>query len=353
MCAHGSDELIPSTDALLPAGKLPPALLAALLHDLPTEDPALVLGPTVGEDAAVIDFVPEQDRLLVAKSDPITFATDEIGFYAVNVCANDLAVVGATPRFYLPTVLLPAGETDGDLARRIFRQIGAACRQLGVVVAGGHSEITHTVKQPVVAGTMLGEVARARLVRSGGCQVGDDVLLVGSIPIEGASILAREKGLELIARGWSPEEIEDAANYLHNPGISVLSIAATAAATGLVHSMHDPTEGGVVTGLLEIALAGDVGMTIDLDAILIPQLARRLCSEFGLDPLGVIVSGALLATATPTDVPVLRQAWSDLGYPVNVIGRVTAAGEGLVARRGGQTVPFPSFPVDEITKLFG
>ena len=128
----------------------------------------------------------------------------------------------------------------------------------------------------------------------------------------------------MVARGWGAEEIEDAANYLHNPGISVFSIAAAAAATGLVHSMHDPTEGGVVTGLLEIALAGDVGMTIDLDAILIPQLAQRLCSEFGLDPLGVIASGALLATAAPTDVPVLRQAWSDLGYPVNVIGRVTA-----------------------------
>ncbi len=102
MCAHGPVDPIPSTDALLPAGKLPPALLAALLHDLPTEDPALVLGPTVGEDAAVIDFVPEQDRLLVAKSDPITFATDEIGFYAVNVCANDLAVVGATPASTCP-----------------------------------------------------------------------------------------------------------------------------------------------------------------------------------------------------------------------------------------------------------
>ena len=353
MCAHVPVDPIPSDHVALPAGKLPPTLLAALLHDLPTEDPALVLGPTVGEDAAVIDFAPEHDRLLVAKSDPITFATDEIGFYAVNVCANDLAVVGATPRFYLPTVLLPAGETDSDVAQRIFRQIGAACRQLGVVVAGGHSEITHTVKQPVVAGTMLGEVERARLVRSGGCQVGDDVVLVGSIPIEGASIIAREKGLDLVARGWNPEEIDEAANYLHNPGISVLSIAAAAAATGLVHSMHDPTEGGVATGLREIALAGDVGLTIDFDAVLIPQLARRLCSEFGLDPLGVIASGALLATAAPTEMPKLRQAWSDLGYPVNVIGRVTAQKEGLVARRDGQTVPFPSFPVDEITKLFG
>ena len=155
MCAHATDELTNSAIPL-PAGKLPPELLAALLDDLPTDDPTLLLGPSVGEDAAVIDFSPDDTRLLVAKSDPITFATDEIGFYAVNVCANDLAVVGATPRFYLPTVLLPAEQADVGLAERIFAQIGVACRKLEVVVAGGHSEITHTVNQPVIAGTIMG-----------------------------------------------------------------------------------------------------------------------------------------------------------------------------------------------------
>ena len=110
---------------ILPSGKLPPSLLNQLLADLPTNDPQLLLGPAVGEDAAVIDFAANYERLLVAKSDPITFATDEIGYYAVNVCANDLAVTGARPRFYLPTLLLPAGATDANDVRRIFSQIGA------------------------------------------------------------------------------------------------------------------------------------------------------------------------------------------------------------------------------------
>ncbi len=114
---------------LLPAGKLPAELLATLFASLPTDDPQLLLGPAVGEDAAVIDFAPGDARLLVAKSDPITFATDEIGFYAVNVCANDLAVTGATPRFYMPTLLLPAGATNGELAAAVFAQIGAAGRR--------------------------------------------------------------------------------------------------------------------------------------------------------------------------------------------------------------------------------
>ena len=189
-------------EGLLPAGKLPHSLLGELLAGLPHDDPRLLVGPTVGEDAAVIDFAPGSDRLLVAKSDPITFATDQIGYYAVNVCVNDLAVAGATPRYYFPTLLLPAGQTDANLAAAIFSQIGDACRQLGIVVAGGHSEVTPAVTQPVVAGSLLGEVARARVVTSGGCRPGDVVLLAGTVPVEGTSLIAREKRAALLEMGW-------------------------------------------------------------------------------------------------------------------------------------------------------
>ena len=145
----------------LPTGKLPADLLAQLISTLPIDDPRLLLGPSVGEDAAVIEL--DADALLAAKSDPITFATDEIGYYAVNVCANDLAVCGARPRFYLPTVLLPEGTTEADV-RRICDQIGAACRALEIVVAGGHTEVTAAVNQPVVAGTLLGTSFNAPLL---------------------------------------------------------------------------------------------------------------------------------------------------------------------------------------------
>ena len=348
---HGQGAALPANE--LRAGKLPAAMLAELLATLPTEHPALLLGPTVGEDAAVIDFAPGDARLLVAKSDPITFATAEIGYYAVNVCANDLAVTGAQPRFFMPTVLLPADGSDHAQAARIFAQIGAACRELGVVVAGGHSEVTHTVNQPVVAGTMLGEVRRDRFVHSGGGCVGDAVVLVGTIPIEGASIIAREMAATLRTRGWSAEEIDEAANYLYDPGISVLRPALAAAADGLVHAMHDPTEGGVATGLLELALAGDVGLAINFDAVPIPALAQRLCDEFDLDPLGVIASGALLTAVAPANLPAARAVWAAQGLPVSVIGSITPAAAGLTARRNGVACPFPRFAVDEITKLFG
>jgi hydrogenase expression/formation protein HypE len=336
----------------LQAGKLPHAMLADLLSGLPTHDPQLLLGPSVGEDAAVIDFDANSDRLLVVKSDPITFATDQIGYYAVNVCANDLAVTGATPRFFLPTVLLPATRATAATAQAIFTQIGAACRDLGIVVAGGHSEVTPTVQQPVVSGAMLGEVPRHRYVRSGGCQPGDAVLLVGSIPVEGASIIAREMRQRLLDAGWLPAELDIAANYLFDPGISVLKPALLAARAGLVTAMHDPTEGGLATGIAELALAAGVGMEIDLDRVPVSDLSRRLCAAFNLDPLGVLASGALLATAAPQHVDPLLQLWAEVGWPAVVIGQVLAPGEGLSAQRHGQLEPFPTFTVDEITRLW-
>ena len=336
----------------LAAGKLPPTLLAELLAGLPTTDPALLLGPSVGEDAAVIDFAPDAPRLLVAKSDPITFATDEIGYYAVNVCANDLAVTGATPRFFLPTLLLPAGATNEALARRIFAQIGAACDALGVVVAGGHSEVTPAVKQPVVAGTLLGDVARDGYLSSGGCRPGDAILMAGVAPVEGTSLIAREMRADLLARGWDSARVDAAAHYLYEPGISVLVPAHAAAATGYVTAMHDPTEGGVATGLLEMAVAAGTGLEVDLDAIPVAAPGRELCAVYGLDPLGVIASGALLATCAPPHVEAVLAAWRDHGWTGAVIGRVTAYSAALVALQNGKIVPFPIFPADEITKLW-
>lgn len=119
-------------------GKLPPDLLERLLSQHPCRDPRVLVGPRVGEDAAVIEF---GDRLLVAKSDPITFATDLIGWYAVHVNANDLAVTAATPCWFMATVLLPEGG-EPSLVEDIFDQIQRACAELGVSLVGGHTEVT-------------------------------------------------------------------------------------------------------------------------------------------------------------------------------------------------------------------
>src|SRR6059036_1067548 len=182
----------------LPLGKLPGDLLQAILDKHAPRDPRVIVGPRVGEDAAVIDA---GDRYLVVTSDPITFATDELGWYALHVNANDVVVRGATPRWFLATLLLPAGTTDEAGVRALFGQLAEACDDLEVALVGGHTEVTHGLDRPIVAGTMLGEVAKDKLVTTGGARVGDAIVLTKGVPLEGAAIIAREKEAELRARG--------------------------------------------------------------------------------------------------------------------------------------------------------
>jgi hydrogenase expression/formation protein HypE len=334
---------------VLPAGKLPIALLEKLLARYSPHDPRIVVGPRTGEDAAVFDF---GDRYLVAKTDPITFATGEIGWYAVNVNANDVAVMGAQPRWFLATVLLPAGQATPDLAEAIFAQMVDACAAIGASLAGGHTEITLNLDRPIVSGTMLGEVEPAGLITTAGAQPGDALMLVKSVPIEGAALIALERADELMASGYPEAFIAGAQRLLHDPGISVVAPALLAAASAPVHAMHDPTEGGVVTGLLEIARAAGVGLAIDLDAIPLVREGQVLCREFGLDPLGTLASGALLVAVPEAEAETLGALLATRGYPSAAIGRVTPPDEGLVALRAGQSVPWPEFAADEVTRVF-
>lgn len=339
------------TGKVLPLGKLPAEDLADLLNRYAHVDEHVVVGPGIGVDATVIEF---GDRLLVAKTDPITFATDEIGWYAVNVNANDVACLGATPRWFLATLLLPEGCTDRALAERICAQMAAACRELNVSLCGGHTEITCGLERPIVVGQMLGEVARDDLVVPGGAQVGDVVVLTKGIAVEATAIIARERGAELAGR-FSEEFLTRCRDFLHRPGISVVRDARVATACARVHAMHDPTEGGLATGLWELAQAAGVGLLVDQERIAILPETAALCAKFGLDPLGVIASGALLIVVAAEDGERVVAGLREAGIVANIIGRVVESDAGVLLQpscRFENPQEVPRFPRDEIARLF-
>lgn len=334
----------------LPVGKLRAEALQALFDKYVPGDERVVVGPKIGEDAAVIEM---GDRYLVATTDPITFATEEIGWYALQVNANDLAVRGARPRWFLATLLLPEQGTTDALVEQIFSQIGRACEEMEVSLVGGHTEVTHGLDRPIVVGTMLGEVSRDRLVTTRGARVGDMLLLTKGVPLEGAAIIAREKEAELIRRGLPPSLIERAKNFLHRPGLSVVPEAMLAAELGAVHSMHDPTEGGIATALWELAAASEVGLRVEQERIPLLPEGERLCRELGLDPLGTIASGSLLLSLAPADAALVLHACAREGIDCAFVGQVVPEAEGVTLVEGGRSRPMPTFPQDEITKLFG
>lgn len=338
-----------STSPFLPVGKLRPAFLGALLTRHPITDPRVFVGPRVGEDAAVLDM---GDRFLVATSDPITFATDDPAWYAVQVNVNDIAVRGACPRWFLATLLLPEGRTDEDAVARLFEEIMAACAEVDVTLVGGHTEVTAGLERPIVVGTMLGEVAKDKLVTTGGARVGDAVVLTKGVPLEGAALIAREKEAELRAQGIRPAVIARAKGFLRQPGLSVLPEAEIACELATVHAMHDPTEGGVATALHELAIAAGVGLRIDRSRITVVPEGAELCRVFGLDPLGTIASGSLLMTLSPADAGVVIHALAREGIDSHYIGQVVPREQGLLLVDGSYQEPLPIFEQDEITKLF-
>jgi len=307
-----------------------------------------VVYPGVGEDAAVIDM---GDRWLVAKTDPITFAADEIGWYAVHVNANDIAAAGGVPRWFLSNLLLPEGRTTGALIERIMGQIADACRTLGVVPCGGHTEVTYGLDRPIVVGVMLGEISPDHVVRSGGAQVGDVVLLTKGVAVEGTAIMAREKEAMLQGR-FSTFFLSRCKGFLRDPGISVVRDAQVALSAARVHAMHDPTEGGVATGLWELATASGVGLVVDEDAIPVFNETQALCDVLGLDPLGVIASGALLIAVAPADMAAVVSALQTAGVPVAQVAHVVPADQSLVLRSSFGTRPLPRYDQDEIARLF-
>ncbi len=334
--------------SVYPVGKLPQKDLIALLNRvLPKPDPRVVFGPGLGRDAAVIDF---GDRYLVAKTDPITFAAGDIGWYLMHVNANDVACLGARPRWFLVTILLPEGKTDRETVETIFDQLRDAGRDLEVSVVGGHTEITHGIDRPIAVGAMFGEVAPEEFVRSDGAQDGDALILTKGIAVEGTAIVAREL-TDSLSEALGDELISRAARFLHDPGLSVVRDAMTANDAGEVHAMHDPTEGGVATGIHELTGAAGLGAVIDASALPYFPETLAICEQLELDPLGLIASGALLIAVAPDDTERVIEALEAEGIAAAVIGMIRKD-PGVMLRDDDGLRPLPKFDRDEIARLF-
>ena len=337
----------------LPVGKLKHDFLKELL---PTSNSStgVVVGPQLGEDAAVIAL---GDNYLVATSDPITFATEDIGWYVVCVNSNDIAAMGAVPKWLLVTLLLPEDATTPAMVRDMMAQITQACAAFDITLCGGHTEVTPAVTQPVVIGQMMGVTDKNALFTSADARVGDVLILTKGLGIEATAIIARARE-EQVREKCDAQFLEQAKHYLVDPGISVLKDAQIAIATGGVHAMHDVTEGGITTAVSELATAAELGVVVYSDKllgspILYGNITRTLCDMFGLNPLGVISSGAMLIASTPEKSDAICQALSKASIHADIIGKFLPPAHGLWLEDATRTrQPLPVFETDEIAKLF-
>jgi len=329
----------------LRTGKLPPTLLKKLLKLKGANDPRVLLGPTIGEDAALIKL---GKQVLVLKTDPVTYASDMIGYYAVHVNANDIATRGARPSWFQATILLPKGS-DEALAETIFKQISSAAKDLGVAVTGGHTEVTPGINHPIVVGDMHGLVDAGKVVLTSGAKVGDALVLTKGAGIEGTAAIARERREELL-RVFDEEFVAKASRYLFDPGLSIVP-EAMEALKHRVTSMHDPTEGGVAMGVHELAEASGKSVELWTDSVQVRKETSVICAKYDLDPLGLLGSGALLATFRPDDAEKYVQAVRKLHMSASVVGRIIAGRNRSVALSAKGPAPLSFSERDEVLKV--
>jgi len=332
----------------LPVGKIHMNILEKLLSKYTYSDDRVVVGSGIGEDAAVIDM---GDHYLVAKTDPITCATDEIGFYAVNINANDIASMGGIPRWFLATILIPEGSSKGDL-ENIFSQISKSCHDLGITYCGGHTEVTSGVSNPIVIGQMLGEAGKNELKPTSAAREGDELIMTKTAAIEATSIISREKEVELSAH-FSEAFISRVQNYLYNPGIGVVKDATALAGCEGIHAFHDPTEGGIATGIYEMARASGLGVEVFGDDIPISEETQVLCDFYKVDPMGTFASGSLLIAALPSASEEIISRLNDAGIAGTRIGVMVSQGRGMKLIQDGVEKPLPVYHQDELSRIFG
>jgi hydrogenase expression/formation protein HypE len=318
--------------ALMKPGKLTPAELATIVfprHGARRADVLVRAG--IGRDAAVVDFGAES---AVLSTDPITGAGHNAGWLAVQIGCNDVATAGAEPVGVLITLLL-APETALEDAQRIMTDAHRAAEELGVEIIGGHSEVTAGLPRSIAVVTALGRVARGRHVSADGARPGDTILLTKWAGLEGTAILARDFATPL-ARLLPVSVLARAQALIEQISVVPEALAAAAGAS----AMHDATEGGVLGALAELATASNVTLEVDLENVPVLSETRAVCSGFGIDPLGLVSSGALLI-ATPTPDAVIA-AVESRGCPIARIGRAIAGPPAVRRASDGADVQPPA-----------
>jgi hydrogenase maturation factor len=324
----------------LKTGKLDPSTLRRLVLDqLGIRRDDVVVHARLGEDAAAVAF---GDEVCVLSSDPITGAGAIAGWYAVHVACNDIAAMGARPVGVLATLILPAGAEEADVAR-IAGDIHRAAVELDIEVLGGHTEVAPGVTSPIISLTAVGRASRDRLVTSGGARPGDTLILTKAAALEGTAILATDLAAHLQGR-VSPEVIGRAQGLTAR--LSVVRDGVQAAELGAT-ALHDPTEGGVLGALWELAEASGHGFEVDASAVPILEETRQICAVFGANPLKLISSGAMLI-ACP-DLARMLAGLAEHRIPATPIGRVTPRDRVVVA--DGRRVPSGPVVRDELWRI--
>ena len=270
------------------------------------------------------EIVMSTDSFVVS---PLEFPGGNIGHLAVHGTVNDLAMMGATPRYLSVGFILEEGLSF-EVLDRVLDSMSEAASEAGVTIVTGDTKVVDRGKADgmFVNTTGVGTVHDGFRPDPGRARPGDLVLVSGPLGRHGMAIMAVREGFE-----FESEIRSDTANLA--PMVANLRMDVGES----VRALRDATRGGLASVLNEIAVASGVGVELDDEALPVPGAVQAACDMLGLDPLYVANEGVMVAfvaaAAAEGALAALRR--HELGTGAAIVGRVTADHPGMVTLRTG------------------
>ena len=327
---------------MLPIGKVPNNILKDVVFKyLGVKSENVIDGPHVAGDSAIIKV--GNRNYIALKTDPITGAVKNIGRHAIIINSNDIISRGAIPKYFMATILLPPKSSIDDL-KEICMDLHNASLELNISIIGGHSEVTDVVSSPVIIGQMIGEIDEDNLLDARNIDVGDQIILTKSVGIEGCSIIAHDH-YNLIENLIEEDMIKKAKNLIDQ--ISVYEEGLIARKIGGVKFMHDPTEGGLIGGLIELCEFINKGFIIYEDKIPIYPEVEMICKALEIGPLRLLGRGALIIICERDSSKELIDKIKTKNVNADIIGEIIGS-KFKIVKKNGNTLELSNETYEEL-----
>jgi hydrogenase expression/formation protein HypE len=327
-----------------------------ILRRLGARDEDVLVGPQHGVDVGVVRVAGEVAMALTA--DPVfvvpAYGWERAAWFAVHILASDASTSGLPLRWMSVDLNLPPTLSDSDLTA-LWEAFHATCEDLGIAIVTGHTGRYDGCEWPMVGGATCIALGPANAyVTPTMARPGDAVVVTKGAAIETTALFAATFP-DRLAAGVG-QEIVKAADALFG-SMTVVPEAVVAREFGLrdagVTSMHDATEGGVIGGLLEVAVASNVGIRVDRERIPIRPEVRAVCDHIGIDPYTAISEGTLIATVVPGRAEAFVDALDAEGIESAVIGEILSLDEGRTVITEGREEPLTHPGLDPFWGAFG
>ena len=278
--------------------------------------------PRALDDSAILNLSGQRIAITTDSHvvSPLFFPGGDIGKLAVCGTVNDLAMVGAKPYALTCGFVIEEGLSF-EMLQRVVQSMRESAAEAGVFIAAGDTKVVQKggADKLFINTSGVGIVAENVDVSGSNAEVGDMVIISGTLGDHGIAVMSEREGL-----GFSTDLRSDVAPLNH--------LVCEMMEAGGIHVLRDPTRGGLATTLNEIAQQSNVIIELQDERIPVKTQVRAACELLGFDPLYIANEGKLVAFVKAEDAGAILDVMKNNTYGKDavVIGKVIGEGKSQV-----------------------